>query len=812
MIHYLKIFLVWSRRHLLYIAINLVGIVIAFVVFATTVLYSRYESSYNDWIPDHDSIYLLTNRWTLPGRAPWRSENSQGIALPLLLADFPQIRRGARLKVDQVVMRVGSTVDHEFLVSVDSDFFRIFRFPFLAGSRDRALDSPRQAVISARLAEKYFGTDPPLGRFIDLRLGKQTRSYLIVGVMRNLPANKSFGDIDLVVRFDPGIYDPDYRRQIFDDWGSQTLYTFLEIPRATDARLVQRSLPRFVVSHARDLRPYMALDLLPLSQWHFANADMISGEEGVNPSLILVLSLVGIGTLALSAMNYVNLSTVRGVARGREVAIRKVVGANRRHIRLQFLIESTFLAMVAGFLGVLATHALLPAIGTFAGIDFDENFFRFRDILLMLIPAVIVLGPVAGLYPAAVLAGVRPAGLLREQNATAHGRRWFGIRNVLISVQFMVATTFLISVSIMWSQMQFLARSELGFERQGLLLVDTFGDPALESRRTELLSAMRTIPGVTGVTMSDRAPGSGNVINVNVARADHRGPEPSAVLETVGPGYFSVYRIGLVAGRVFDPGRDGRDRTREETSGEIRKAVVNEAAIRLLGFGSVTDAVGEVIRVSGRPTEIVGIVRNARFTSPRKAVPPVIYVFGGEAIPNAIAAMRFRGMSSAHLGDALRERWASVAPDVPLSYLTAEEALRDFYAGDRRRERIFALSAVLALVLSCIGLYGISAYFIATRRREIGIRKVFGATFPAILTHLALPFLRPVLVANLGAWPLTLFLMRHWLLQFDQRIVLHAGYFVAATLIALLPPLLLVGLEFYRASSRPVNELLQHQG
>ncbi len=812
MIHYLKIFLVWSRRHLLYVAINLAGIAIAFVVFATTVLYSRFESSYNDWIPDHDSIYLLTNRWTLPGRTPWRSENSQGVALPLLLADFPQIERGVRLKVDQVVMRVGATVDHEFLVSVDGDFFRIFRFPFLAGSREKALDGPRQAVISARLAEKYFATDSPLGRVIDLRLGKRTRRYRIAGVMRNLPANKSFGDIDLVVRFDPGIYDADDRRRIFDDWGSQTLYTFLAIPRAPDADFVERSLSRFVASHAPDLRAYMALDLLPLAQWHFANADMISGEEGVDPALILVLSLVGIGTLALSALNYVNLSTVRGVARGREVAIRKVVGASRRHIRLQFLTESTCLATVAGFLGVLATHALLPFIGSFAGIDFDDDFFRFRNILLMLIPAVLVLGPVAGLYPATVLAGVRPAGLLRDRNAPAHGTRWFGVRNVLISFQFMVAITFLISVSIMWSQMRFLARSDPGFERQGLLLVDSFGDSALDGRRAELLSIMRSVPGVTGVTISNRAPGSGNVINVNVARADHQGPEPSAVLETVGADYFGVYRIDLLAGRVFDPVRDGRDRTRGETGAETRRAIVNEAAIRLLGFGGVTEAVGDVIRVSGRPTEIVGVVRNARFTSPRKAVPPVVYVFGGRTVPDAIAALRFRGVSSAHLGEALQARWASVAPDVPLSYLTAGEALRDFYAGDRRRERIFALSAVLALVLSCIGLYGISAYFIGTRRHEIGIRKVFGATFPAILTRLALPFLRPVLAANLGAWPLSLFLMRHWLLQFDQRIALHAGYFFAATLVALLPPFLLVGLEFRRAASRPVTELLQHQG
>lgn len=811
MIHYLKVFLIWSRRHLLYITINLVGIIIAFVVFATTVLYSRYESSYNEWIPDHESIYLLTNGWSLPGRTPWTSENSQGVALPLLLADFPQIRRGARLKVDPVVMRVGSTVDHEFLVSVDSAFFRIFRFPFISGSREEALDSPGQAVISARLAEKYFGTEPPLGRVIDLRLGKQTRSYRIAGVMRTLPTNKSFGDIDLVVRFDPEIYDGDYRKVIFDDWGSQTLYTFLEIPHRQDAELVRRLLPHFVIAHAPDLRTYMALDLLPLAQWHFANAEMISSEEGVSPSLLLVLSLVGLGTLALSALNYVNLSTVRGVARGREVAVRKVVGASRRHIRLQFLIESTFLAVVAGFLGVLATYALLPLIGEFADIDFDANFFRFRDILLMLIPAVIVLGPLAGLYPSTVLARVRPAGLLRGQNTTVAGVRWFGLRNVLIAFQFMVAITFLISVSIMWSQMRFLARAELGFERQGLLLVDSFGDPALEGRRAELLSVIGAIPGVTGVTMSNRAPGSGNVINVNVARAEHRGPEPSAVLETVGPDYFGVYGVNLVAGRVFDPVRDGRDRTREEPSAGVRNVIANEAAIRLLGFDG-EDAVGAVIRVSGRPAKIVGVVRNVRFTSSRKAVPPVIYVFGGRAVSNAIAAIRFGGMSLAQLGEALQERWQSVAPDVPLSYLTAAEALRDFYAGDRRRERIFALSAVLALVLSCIGLYGISAYFIGTRRHEIGIHKVFGATFPGILTRLALPFLQPVLVANLAAWPLTLFLMRHWLLQFDQRIALHAGHFLAATLTALLPPFVLVGLEFYRASSRPVNELLQHQG
>jgi putative ABC transport system permease protein len=381
-------------------------------------------------------------------------------------------------------------------------------------------------------------------------------------------------------------------------------------------------------------------------------------------------------------------------------------------------------------------------------------------------------------------------------------------------LQFAAAIGFTICTFVVSSQARHLREADRGFQREGLILVDSLASPDLVKRQTTVLDALRAVPGVDHVTLSNEEPASDYLSMTGVGRPGATGQRPVMMDETIGPDYLATYGASLVAGRALDgahglddiAGLDGATLTARGMN-----IMLNETAVRVLGFAGPSQAIGKALVVSAREpikATIVGVIRDVRFLSPRAPVSAVFYTYFSRDVPNGVAAVRYRGASAADMTASLAAAWNRVAPDAPFTAKTAQMRLADYYLPDEHRARLFTIGAALAVVLACVGLYGLAAFSTARRVKEIGIRKTLGASTADILRLLVSQFLRPVLLANLIAWPLAWLAMRGWLSGFDQRIVLGPWFFVAATLLTLVIALATVaGQAFAVARAEPARAL-----
>lgn len=800
-------------RHRLYAALNIGGLALGVAVFLVLLLTVRFEMSYDRWIPDAANIHRLNVTWTIPGRDPTRHPDTQGIALPALQAAYPQITAATRVKADGVVVRQGDQTTRETLMSVDPGFFDVFDLPLVAGDAATALNDPSSLILSESTARKYFGDQPALGRTLSLTFNAP-REYRVTGVLKDLPANSTL-DIEMIALIDLTAYSADQAELLFERWGSSTLSTYFRFASAEDAQAVNRDLGPFVTRlgtvsdlQGQPLADVMGYDLTAMPDLRFADARMRSGGAGIDPMVVATLAIVGVATLLIAAVNYINLSTARAGLRTREVALRKVLGGTRRSLMLQFLAESMALAGLASLIGLALAELALPAVNAMAGTDLDIPYFGADGALLMLAVVTLVVGLGAGLYPAFVLSRPDAAAALAASKTSGGGRAGQRVREVLVVIQFAIGIAFAASTAVMWSQAQFLRNADLGFDRDGLIVVDSLSDSTVSERRDTLVEAFRRQPGVVAIALSDRAPNSDNVTNVNVSLPGHRGAESAITVERVGVDYFGTLDIDLVAGRLFDPA-NGLDDVAQGSEG--RNVMLSVAGAALLDFDTPTDAVGKTIRVAGGDVTVIGVAEDVRYRSPRETVPPLLYFYDSGAFDNPIAMVRYSGIEAADVGAGLRTAWRTIAPDVPFEYQTANDTLAEFYQPDERRGRLFGTGALLAVAIGCLGLYGLAAFTAARRTREIGIRKALGASTGDVLRLLALQFLRPVILANLIAWPLAWWLMRGWLAGFDQRIALSPLYFLAASLLALLVAALTIAFQAVRAARRAPADALRYE-
>jgi putative ABC transport system permease protein len=540
-------------------------------------------------------------------------------------------------------------------------------------------------------------------------------------------------------------------------------------------------------------------------------------------SVVALLGIVGGLTLLLACMNYVNLATARSALRAREVALRKVMGASGRALIIQFMAEAMMTAALSALIGLALVELTLPLVNTAGGLALKIDYLGPDSVLPFLAGVVVLVGLGAGVYPAIVLSRFRPAAVLASTRTPGGGRAGSRVREGLVIAQFAVATTFIIATGVILSQSRYLKTTDIGFHRSGLIVVKSLEDSDVtDAQRSTLLSLWRTLPGVSDVTSGDIAPGVDDNTNAgNVKRPGMSGEGPVINYVNSGPEFFTTYGARLLAGRVLDRHHGFDDAPPKAPSGvdpktlpppPSRNVVLNLNAVKTLGFSSPQAALGQSL-ISGKsgPLRVVGVVDNIRFRTPRKPVDGTMYLMSTQDIPDAVAGVRYAGADSKTMMARLEAAWRQVAPAVPFHANTVEENLDTYYRSDDQRARLFTIGAVLAVAIGCLGLYGLASFSTARRVKEIGIRKTLGASTADILRLLIGQFLRPVLVANLIAWPLALLAMRNWLDGFDQRIALSPIYFVAATLLTLLIAVGTVAGQAYAVARAEPAKALRHE-
>jgi putative ABC transport system permease protein len=774
--NYLLAFYRTFTRRRLYAALNIASLAAGLAVFLIVTRWVGFETSFERWIPNARNIYAVQtifaqNMGVQPIASP-------GLLLDQLKADYPRLVATRVLEGSVAVHGAHDLVD-EPIQFVDRDFFKVIDLPWIAGDKATALAQPSDLLLSETMARRYFGDASPIGRVLTVTFTGNARQprvldYRIAGVFKDLPQNTDlrFG---FVAPMPASVidYDEDWNR-----WGMMSVETYVRLPGPDAAAAMNASLDAFLRRRApADVSTDKRFRLVPLLKAHlFAPSDA---------AVVAAFGLVGFLALLIAGANYVNLATAGAALRAREVGMRKVLGATRPELVGQFLLETTAAVALSALASLALAELALPFVNAISGVSLALDSVG-AGVTLVCAAAVVILA--AGFYPALVLSGYRPAAVLASSAFRGGGRMGTRLREGLVFLQFGLAGALAVCTMVVLAQTDFVKRAPLGFRKDGLVLVPSLSDARLsDSQRAALVGSFRGLPGVAAATASDSGPGQGGTI-LEAFVAPGRRDRPVAIkMTTIGPDYFKVYDAKLLAGRLPDAAHGADDENRGAGSAATLpiNVVIDSLAVRGLGFASPGQAVGQIIEETnpqGAPLRyaVIGVVSGLRFDSPRDVSRPTLYLFTSGPAPIPIAGVRFADTPPTTAIERLRRVWSSIAPDVPFRALTARASLDLFYQPDERRAKLFTAAAALSVLIACLGLFGLSLFSAARRTREIGIRKTLGASTRDVMGLLLGQILRPVVAANLLAWPLAWFAMKSWLSGFDQRIALTPLYFLAA--------------------------------
>jgi putative ABC transport system permease protein len=639
-----------------------------------------------------------------------------------------------------------------------------------------------------------------------------TNAYRVTAILRNPPATTDlrFDIVRLITPRTQNAYEN------WDNWASREASIYLHFARPSDAAQLNANFDRFTDARAGNFFGNLAahktlrLRLVPLRSLHLHNIK----------TRISVLSLGFVGVLALliAAINYINLATARAAMRAREVAVRKALGATQARLKSQFLSEALFMSFLAGVIALSLVEVSLPLINSLGGLTLGLSAVHDLPMLVTLGGVLLVTGLLAGFYPAMVLSAFKPAAVLSSSRTPAGGRSGGVLREVLVVFQFGVVIAFFILVAVFFAQIQYLGAHDIGFQRDGLLIVSSTYDPALsQSQRERFWTALRAQPNIISVTASDGAPGDETMENItNAGPEGLQGQKVAIGVSFAGADYFKTYGARLLAGRFQSEVYGGDAFMGQDVQGRLIDGpygvVLNEKAVTYLGFGSPRQAIGRVFVFGNglRHVQVVGVVEDMRFRSPKVSVQPQLYLFQPHPSFHMLTAVRYSGVTEPVMRARMAGVWKNIAPEIPFDAVSATGSLGRYNKPDRDRSNLFSIGAVVAALIGCIGLYGMASFTTTRRSLEIGLRKALGASRGQVVRLLVWQFLRPVMLANLIAWPLAWWTLKRWLSQFDDPIHLTPIYFLIPTIVALLIAILTVtGLAFVTAGAEP-GKALRH--
>jgi putative ABC transport system permease protein len=789
-------------RHPLYAGLNLLGLSFGIAVFVTLSLYARFETSFESWIPNADKIYEVGTLWDLPGRPANQADNSMGGLLDQLHEDYPDLV-ATRVWPLSTAVHLGSDVVQESEQLVDPDFFKLFDLPLVAGAKAGALE-PGRIMMTERMARKYFGRTDVVGETLRMSDDEGPGNYVVSAVLKDLPHNTD-REFDFVRLLTPESHKS--ADEYWAHWGSTSLFTFVRFETQAEADRLEAGLDAFVDRKAGEARPGLpfhkieTLHLLKLRQSHL--------RDKQSAAAVVTLALVGLLSFFIAAINFINLSTARAGMRAREVAVRRTLGATRSDLRLQFLGEALLMTLAASIAGLSIVELCLPVINSAGGLDLSLDYREQGAFLAVLMGGILLLGPAAGIYPAFVLSGFQPAQVLASSRSPSGGRFGVRLREMLVIVQFAVVIAFFVLTWGFERQIDHMKTADLGFRRSGLLIVTADDSGMTPAKLQAVKTAFQQTPGVTVVGQGNSAPGDEDVTNgTNIKLPGNTGAETNLTYSNVGPNFFSAYGVTLIAGRLLDEAHG------DETSSDQSKQaniVVSRKAARMLGFPSPEEALGKTAYNGKQPLQIVGVIEDLQFRSPKVETLPMYYYFYREPTKNQMFAVRYEGVSEPEMRHRLTDAWQAAAPDVPLTMTAALDSLDKYYKPDTNRSNLFGIGALVAALVGCIGLYGMAAFTASRRMLEVAVLKVLGASRGAVVKLLVGSFLRPVLLANVIAVPVGYLVLSNWLTQFNDHISVTPVPFLVGGGAAILVAAGTVGMLAWSAANAPPSRALRSE-
>jgi len=797
--HYLRTALrnLWRSRG--YSLINILGLATGIATCLLIFLYIIHELSFEKDIPDYDKIYRVQVQGRFADDFFDVPLTPSGLA-PKIREVLPELAAVTRLeKQGQFTIANGDVKFYEKKIYfVDSTFFDVFKLEVLQGDLKNCLDDPYSVVMTESTAKKYFGEEDPLGRMV--RANNKV-SLKVTAVLKDLPDNMHM-DFDLlipirVVLLESGQTDFD------SNWGSISIYTYARFSGNIDQEEVDNKIKMMIRDafgeEAAQFNIEMIPYLMPLEDIHLHSNLMAELEPSSDISYVYTFSAIALFILVIACINFMNLATARSAKRAREVGLRKVGGATRRQLISQFLGESVLMGILAGVIALVIAELAFPLFNDLTGLELSFHDYRL-PILGVLISLILVVGVLAGIYPAFVLSSFRPIEAMKGDLFRGHGKALS--RNLLVLLQFSVSILLIASTLLVFRQMNFIQGKDLGYSTDDVLIVPLRGDE-LSSKADVLRNEFMNVPEVLSVSLSAGVPGmSMSGIGFYPEGGDNTSPWIIYVME-VDEQFIPTVDMELLDGRNFS----------REAGTDSMAVIINETLRDRLGWD---DPLGKKIYQFGQGDDppaytIIGVVKNYHFKSLHDAVEPSMILYSNDD-PNFIVMKMKPGPRPIYL-EALEARWDKVESAFPFDYLFLEDDRNQQYGPEQKMGRLFIFFTILAIFIACLGLFGLASFSAQRRTKEIGIRKVLGAPAGKIVFSLGKEFTRWVLVANLIAWPVAYLLIDRWLQSFAFRIELlqNLWVFPVAGILALIISLVTVVGQAIRAATMDPVEAVKYE-
>lgn len=766
--------------------INIFGLALGISCTALIGMWVNHELSYDRFHNDYDRIYRITA--TLPELKVHAAVSSAPIAIAIK-NEIPEVEDAVRItSPHRALMQVADIrFEEQGAIFADSNFFRMFTFPFLKGDSERALINPEGIVITEEMAMKYFGTTDVLERTIRKN---NNEDFTVTGVIANVPDNSHL-QFDFVqpMRF-LARTNNDLKNNVWDNFN---YFTYLKLnDKAQQSGSAIADLEQKMQAIYRKNEPVLKVGfvLQPLDKVHL-NSNFLADLAGHgNAQNVYIFTVVAVFILVVACLNFMNLATARAARRAKEVGLRKVVGAVRPHLIAQFLAESLLVALLSLVLALLIIYLALPHFNTLGGKDLTLDFTNVR-MIAGLLGITIITGLLAGSYPALYLSGFVPATVLKG-NFTGGGSGSL-FRNTMVVIQFAVSISLIVGTTIVYRQLKYIQQLNLGYDKENLLYVPMTGE--LWSKYDALRANLGNNRLTSKYSFISELPttSSGATISVEWKGKDPN-TQPLFYNLAIDENFEEVFKATILEGHGYG----------ENAAADSVNMIVNEMALKTMDM-TIGSAVGTKITVWGRERTIIGVVKDFNFKPVQETIGPMFLnrnTWGGYAVVRTLPG------ETENTIEALGQICKEINPAYPFNYSFLDQAIENLYKAEQRMGNLFNVFAVLAIVISCLGLYGLSAYLAERRTRELGIRKVLGASGFQLVYLLSATFTRPILIATAIAVPLAWYGMSQWLSGFAYHVNIDWTIFLVAFFSALLIAWLTVSFESIKAArTNPVKSL-----
>ena len=789
----------WKNKG--YTLINILGLALGMACVMLILMYVQSETTYDNFHPNKEDIYLFDIQVKVPQSGDIRKRAIGPYRLAdELKVDFPDIEHIVRFAAQgrEAVGYNDQLFLEEQLTFVDPEVFQVFHLPLVTGDPLEVLKDPFSVVMSQDAAKRYFANENPIGKTLQIR----DEDFVVNGVMEDIPKNSQL-QFDILVSMNcaPQIFS----RIVLENWGEGSSWTFAKLPSGKTRADYRDRLASFTADKLEawsELSPQ--LNLNPLPKLYLHSKDLRGWVPGGDITYVIAFTFIAIFILLIACVNFMNLATARSSLRAREVGLRKVVGANRSQLVGQFLSESTILALISLGLAMGIAWFSMPYFNQLANKDMEFDLVNNLPMIFSLLGITLFVGVVAGSYPALLLSGFKPVNVL--SNRVSKNLKWSSLRKALVIFQFTTSIFLLIVTIVVYNQLQYCMNLDLGFNRENLIV---FGTPTdMRGQYEQFRSQLLTNPKVVNAGPASRVPPE-RLTSSLTARPEGVPEDQQRGMQTVWTDFDYIETMGyeIATGRSFS----------REFSSDVQKAfVINEQAVKEIGWTNES-AIGKTFGSSEitdwnegqwqpKDGQVIGVLKDFHFESLKQKIVPTVYFIAPYMAWQYVVRITPGDIPSTI--NFIEKTWSQFNEEIPFEYEFVDENFNRLYDIEQRQGKIFRLFAILAIFIACLGLIGLAAFSADRRKKEIGIRKVLGASSPSLIYLLSKEFTMLVLIAFVIASPLGWYIMKNWLQDFVYRVPIQISVFVIAGLMALLIAWLTVGYQTLKtAYMNPVQSI-----